>query len=150
MTIDIPGVFMQVDIDELIHVQLEGPMAELLMRVDPVKFQNYMSEENDKQVLYIELQKALYDTLQVAILFWKALTKFLTEELGFTINPYDSCVMNKMIDGKQCTIIWHINDLKLSHVKKVFWMTLLISLTQSMGKWHQLLFTAVEFMTILA
>ena len=31
MTIDIPGAFMQVDIDKLIHVQLEGPMAELLM-----------------------------------------------------------------------------------------------------------------------
>ena len=30
MTIDIPGAFMQVDIDELIHVRLEGPMAELL------------------------------------------------------------------------------------------------------------------------
>lgn len=30
MTIDIPGAFMHVDIDELIHVRLEGPMAELL------------------------------------------------------------------------------------------------------------------------
>ena len=59
MTIDIPGTFMQVDIDELIHVQLEGPMAELLTRVDPAKYQTYMSQENGKQVLYIELQKAL-------------------------------------------------------------------------------------------
>ena len=30
MTIDIPGAFMHMDIDELIHVWLEGPMAELL------------------------------------------------------------------------------------------------------------------------
>ena len=77
-----------------------------------------MSEENGKQVLYVELQKALYGTLQAAILFWKDLTKFLTEELGFTVNPYDSCVVNKMIDDKQCTIIWHVDDLKLSHVKQ--------------------------------
>jgi hypothetical protein len=32
MTINIPGAFMHVNIDELIHVRLEGPMAELLTR----------------------------------------------------------------------------------------------------------------------
>jgi hypothetical protein len=76
MTIDIPGAFMHVDIDELIHVRLEGPMAELLTRVDPDKYRTYMSEENGKQVLYVELQKALYGTLQAALLFWENLTKF--------------------------------------------------------------------------
>jgi hypothetical protein len=118
MTIDIPGAFMHVDIDELIHVRLEGPMAKLLTQVDPDKYRTYMSEENVKQVLYIELQKALYGTLQAALLFWENLTEFLTEEMGFTVNPYDSCVVNKMIDDKQCTIIWHVDDLKLSHVKQ--------------------------------
>ena len=118
MTIDIPGTFMQVDIDELNHVWLEGPIAELLMRVDAAKYCMYMSEENGKQVLYIELQKALYGTLQATILFWKDIMKFLTEELGFIVNPYDSCVINKMIDRKQCTIIWHVDDLKLSHIKQ--------------------------------
>jgi hypothetical protein len=101
MTIDIPGAFMQVDIDELVHVRLEGPMAKLLMRVDPDKYRTYMCKENGKQVLYVELQKALYGTLQAAILFWENLTEFLTAELGFTVNPYDSCVINKMIDNKQ-------------------------------------------------
>jgi hypothetical protein len=24
--------------------------------------------------------------------------------------------MNKMVDDKQCTILWHVNDLKISHV----------------------------------
>ena len=118
MTIDIPGAFMQVDINALIHVRLEGPMAELLTRVDPSKYCTYMSNDNGKQVLYVELQKALYGTLQAALLFWQDLTAFLTEELGFIVNPYDSCIINKMIDSKQCTIIWHINDLKLSHVKQ--------------------------------
>jgi hypothetical protein len=32
------------------------------------------------------------------------------------VNPYDWCVANKMIDGKQCTILWHVDDLKISHV----------------------------------
>jgi len=34
------------------------------------------------------------------------------------LNPYDKCVVNKKINGEQCTIIWHVDDLKLSHVEK--------------------------------
>jgi hypothetical protein len=69
-------------------------------------------------VLYVVLKKALYGTLQAALLFWEDLSKFLIEELGFTANPYDRCVVNKIIKDKQCTIIWHVDDLKLSHVRQ--------------------------------
>ena len=31
-------------------------------------------------------------------------------------NAYDSCAMNRMYEGKQCTIGWHVDDLKISHV----------------------------------
>jgi hypothetical protein len=75
-------------------------------------------EERGKTVLYVKLKKALYGTLQAAMLFWVNLMRFLTLKLGFTINPYDQCVVNKMINGEQCTIIWHVDDLKLSHIKQ--------------------------------
>jgi hypothetical protein len=77
-----------------------------------------MLEEKGKKVLYVKLQKALYRMLQAALLFWEHQTKFLTEELGFTVNSYDRCIINKMIKGKQCTIIWHVDLLKLSHVRQ--------------------------------
>ena len=35
---------------------------------------------------------------------------------GFSINPYDWCVANKLVQGSQCTIVWHIDDLKISHI----------------------------------
>jgi hypothetical protein len=134
MTIDIPGAFMQADIDELIHVRLEGPMAELLTRVDPDKYRTYMCEEHGKQVLYVKLEKALYGTLQAAILFWENLTGYLIGELGFTLNPYDSCVANKVIDGDQCTIIWHVDDLKLSHTKQHVLENIAAALNSKYGK----------------
>ncbi len=31
------------------------------------------------------------------------------------LNPYDSCVANKVVDRKQMTDCWHIDDLKVSH-----------------------------------
>jgi hypothetical protein len=33
------------------------------------------------------------------------------------INPYDLCVANKMIEGDQMTICFHVDDFKLSHRK---------------------------------
>jgi hypothetical protein len=97
---------------------LEGKMAEIMVRIDPKLYRKYITVENGKQVLYVELKKALYGTLRASLLFWKRLTQQL-EEWGYVINPYDWCVANKMINGKQCTIVWHVDDLKISHVESI-------------------------------
>ena len=60
------------------------------------------------------LKKALYGCVRSGILFYKRLTKDLID-YGFEINPYDHCVANKVINGSQCTILWYIDDLKISH-----------------------------------
>jgi hypothetical protein len=31
------------------------------------------------------------------------------------LNPYDPCVANKMINHKQFTMVWHVDDIKMSH-----------------------------------
>jgi hypothetical protein len=114
-TVDIPGAFIQADIDEVVHVKFEGEIAEMLVKMNPKLYRKYVKDENGTSVLYVELLKALYGTLRAALLFWKLLTSKLVK-WGFTINPYDWCVANKMIDEKQCTIVWHVDDLKISHV----------------------------------
>lgn len=105
------------DGEETIHVLLEGCMAELLVKVDPSLYSEYVFYHNGKAQLYVELGRAQYGTLKAALLFWANLTGTLVK-LGFIINPYDWCVANKIIDGSQCTIVWHFNDLKISHVKQ--------------------------------
>ena len=55
-------------------------------------------------------------------------------ELGFELNPYDPCVANKIIDGRQCTIIWHVDDLKVSHVDKAVLDVLIQTFTDRYGK----------------
>ena len=114
-TCDIGGAFMHADIDEKIHIKLDGELALLLIKVDET-YAQYLTYENGTPVIYTELSKALYGTLQAAKLFWENLTEFLCNELGFELNPYDPCVANKIINGKQCTIAWHVDDLKISHV----------------------------------
>jgi hypothetical protein len=116
-TVDIPGAFMQVDIDKVVHVRFEGKIAKMLVRMDPKLYRKYVRDKNGKAVLYVELLNALYGTLKAALLFWKLLSIKLIL-WGFTINPYDWCVSNKMIDEQQCTVLWHVDNLKISHVRE--------------------------------
>jgi hypothetical protein len=48
------------------------------------------------------------------MLFWKDLSGHLHKE-GFQANPCDSFVVNKMANGKQCTVLWHVDNLETSH-----------------------------------
>ena len=115
MTCDIPGAFMQSEMDELVHMKLEGEITLLLIRLDP-SYKRFLTYHCGKPVINTELNKALYGTLQAALLFWQNLSGFLIKKLGLEANPYDFCVVNKIIDGSQCTISWHVDDLKISHV----------------------------------
>jgi len=134
VTVDIPGAFMHATIDELIHVRLEGVMAQLLVRVNPSKYAPYLTTEGGKPVIYVRLLKALYGTLQAALLFWENLSSFLVSELGFEPNRYDSCVVNKSIDGQQCTIAWHVDDLKISHLDPIVVEHIVDQLNERYGK----------------
>ena len=59
---------------------------------------------------------------------------FLVEKLGFEANPYDFCVVNKIINGSQCTIGWHVDDLKISHVDGKVNQYILETLQKECGK----------------
>ena len=106
---------MHSDQDKTVHLQLQGTLADLLVKWDPKLYHKYVVTEGGQRVLYVELIKALYGTLRAALLFWHRLSKKLVD-WGFSINPYDLCVANKLIQGSQCTIVWHIDDLKISHI----------------------------------
>ncbi len=131
--LDIPGAFMQADQDEEVFVRFEGKMAELLLEIDREMYEPYVKYERGKLVLYVELLKALYGQLKAARLFWEKL-KGKLEEWGFTINPYDLCVANKMVDGKQCTVTWHVDDLKISCALKGVVDRLIHQIDKEFGK----------------
>ena len=53
--------------------------------------------------------------LMSGLLFYKKFRAAI-EAKGYEVNPYDLCVANKMIEDKQHTLSWHVDDLKGSHV----------------------------------
>jgi hypothetical protein len=115
-TIDIPGAFLQTEAKPGTFMKITGPMVDILCQINPKLYSPYVTTEKGKRVLYTEASKAIYGMVDSAFLFWLYLSSYLAEH-GFEMNPYDVCCMNKIIDGKQCTIVWHVDDLKFSHVK---------------------------------
>jgi hypothetical protein len=51
-----------------------------------------------------------------SLLYYLKFVKSLMD-IDFVINPYDPCVANKMIEGDQMTISFHVDNCKLSHRK---------------------------------
>ena len=52
--------------------------------------------------------------LKSALLFSKKMPSSL-EEYGFMTDPYDPCASNKNKGGYQMTVVWNVDDLKVSH-----------------------------------
>jgi len=68
---DIPGAFLHADMEDDVHMLLEGTIAELIVKLNPTLYRKYIWENRQgKPMLYVKLQKALYGTLQAALLFW--------------------------------------------------------------------------------
>eukprot|EP00957_Ditylum_brightwellii_P196679 14985483-Ditylum_brightwellii.AAC.1 len=59
---------MQAKIDELIHVKLEGELVDLIVKLRP-DYAQFITYDCGKKVIYTELDKAPYGTLQAALLF---------------------------------------------------------------------------------
>ena len=87
----------------------------MLCEIDP-SLEDYViwSSDGKRKFLYGELKKAVYGTLLAAIIFYNKLSEYLIKE-GFTPNEYDECTFNKMVDGQQLTVQFHVDDLKASH-----------------------------------
>ena len=157
VVLDVPGAFMQAEIDELVHVRFTGAMVTLLLEIDYEMYKDYVVVEKGERAMYMELLKALYGTLREARLFWQKLSKQLIDEWGFTPNKYDDCVVNKMINRQQMTVVWHVDDLKVSHVdaaeveKFVQHMEMTLGkdtpLTVSRGQVHDYLGMTLDFQT---
>merc|ERR1712115_516330 len=102
--------------DPTLIMLLCGRLAEMMARVNPELYRPYITySAKGIPMLYVRLSKALYGMLKTALTFYKKLRADL-EDMGFKVNPYDPCVANKTIKGAQCTICWHVDDLKISHV----------------------------------
>ena len=109
--IDIPNAFIQTRVEDekdMAFIKLRGVLVDILVSIAPDVYKSYVSKDKKgtKQLL-VQCKNAFYGTMVASLLYYRKFTKSLTD-IGFIINPYDPCVANKMIDGEQMTILFHV------------------------------------------
>jgi hypothetical protein len=103
---------------ERVIMKIKAPLVDMLVTLDPQTYRSTVVLGGNVKVLYVRVLKAIYGLLQSSLLFYKQLRKDL-EGQGFVVNPYDPCIANRIVNGKQQTVAWHVDDLKGSHVDPV-------------------------------
>jgi hypothetical protein len=110
VTVDIGGAFLNADMEPTgvkVHMRLDKIMTSMLVQID----KSYSPFVMPDGCMIVQLDKALYGCVEAASLWYKNLRSKLVA-WGFTENPYDLCVFNKVgRDGKQITVALHVDDL---------------------------------------
>ena len=120
MTADVPNAFIQAQMPieegkERVIMKITGVLVDLIVEMASEVYGPFVTFENGKKVLYVQVLRALYGMLIAALLWYKQFKSDL-EQQGFKFNPYDACVANKQVKGKQHTVRFHVDDLMSSHV----------------------------------
>merc|ERR1712232_698096 len=120
---DIPGAFLHAKMDDYVIMVFCGAMVEWMLEISYETYKPFVHiAKTGQMLLYVQLLRALYGCLKSSRLFWQKLTNDL-KQMDFEVNPYDTRMANKIIDGSQMTIIWYVDDLKILDKKTEFHTT---------------------------
>ncbi|CAJ1948819.1 unnamed protein product [Cylindrotheca closterium] len=118
MSLDISNAFIQtqmpMDARSRVMMKITGLLVDMMIQLEP-RYCDYVVIENGKQVIYVRVLQAIYGMLEASMLWYKKLRGDM-EKHGFIFNPYNGCIANKIVNGKQQTIQSHVDDLLSSHI----------------------------------
>jgi hypothetical protein len=117
VTIYIPGAFLHANNEDYVIMKMVETLAELMMKTNPKLYRKYVVIKKGCSVLYLRLQKALHGMMKRTLLFYRKLFAKLCD-MGFEIYPYNPCVVNKIVNGTQMTVRWHVDDLRINHASQ--------------------------------
>ncbi len=86
-------------------MELDPILTRILAEIDP----SAIPMIDQKGMLTVKLNRALYGLVQSSLLWYKKLRAAL-ESMGFVSNDYDACVFNRGIGVKQITVAVNVDD----------------------------------------
>ncbi len=96
-------------------MRIRGPLVDVLVSIAPDVYGPYVSTtKNWQNILIVECLNAIYGTMVAALLYYKNFVKSLVTH-GLKLNPYNVCVTNKIVKGRQIPVCFHVDDCKISH-----------------------------------
>ena len=115
--IDIPNAFIQMCVEkeeDMAIIRMHGVLIDILLEITPEVYKPFVhiDKKGVKQLL-LQYHNAIYGTMLMSLLYYHKFMKSLLS-IRFKINPYNPCIANKMVNGKQMTICFHVDNCKLS------------------------------------
>ena len=110
ITLDIPNAFVETllpNSNKRIIITISGKLVGLLEEIP-----------TEKLVQFQRGAKFICVLMNSSLLFYRYFREDF-ESIGFKVNPYNVCMANHMLKGKQQTVTWHVDDIKVSHIKPI-------------------------------
>ena len=105
----------------------------MLVNIHPRPYQKYVVIENGVNVLYVKLKRYSYGLLQSALPYYLKLVTDLKNN-SFSLNIYEPCVANKLVNREIMILVWHVDGIKVSHKESLESTTFSIYLSTMYGK----------------
>jgi Reverse transcriptase (RNA-dependent DNA polymerase) len=99
--------------DKILYMSIEPDVASEIIRQDAT----FAPFQRANGTLVVQLNKALYGCIESEKLWYQEIAGTLTRH-GFTANPRDICIFNKMVKGTQITIAVYVDDLMMTSTDK--------------------------------
>ena len=143
---DVPGAYLHAEMtkDKQVLLKLKNEFVDIMCNINP-EYKSHVWYEGKTKMLYLKVVHAIYGCLESA-LFWYNLYSSTLEKMGFKSNLYDLCVANKMINGSQCTIVFYVDDNKISHKDPDVVNGVISELKKYLGKWLSKQVTSLVFL----
>ena len=106
---DIGGAYLNAEIDRTVYMFIEPELVNILVNINS----GYAKYRDVKGRILTQIDKAMYGLVQSAKLWYETITGVLKDN-GYSPNPMDPCVWNKIVGGDQITIVIYVDDLAIS------------------------------------
>jgi hypothetical protein len=120
--VDIPNAFIQTKVEDekdMAIVRVKGYLVDVLCKIDS-GYKKFVSlNKKGENQLILQCLNAIYGKIIASLLYYSKLVKTLKIN-GFKLNPYDLCVGNRMINGKQQTCCFHVDDCMIACIDAKF------------------------------
>lgn len=123
MSLDIPNAYIQTQLPEgkrgeRVIMKDRGLLVQWLISIDPISYTPFVVMERGVKTLYLLVCKAIYRMLEAG-LHWYCKFRANLESIGFKFNVYDACVVNRMVNGLQQSVRFHVDDVLPYHVNSL-------------------------------
>jgi hypothetical protein len=106
VTMDIGGAYLNGIMKEEVFMSLNKTVSDLLIQCQP-KYKQFLRSDG---TCVVRLIKALYGCVESGKLWNEEISKQL-KIMGYEQNPYEECIFNKIVRGKQLTIALFVDDM---------------------------------------